>query len=293
MVNRQATDHSSHKRLRPTRACAVMEKENLEDGLSCRSLTSGRPFRVRLRCEDLHFTYLWNGSPLLVLAGISFELPDGQLLAIIGPSGCGKTTLLRCLAGLETGYQGRITLEEQPLDRPPRVLLVFQEDGLLPWLTVLENATLGLEAQGVPKGTREAQARELLRRVGLEGREHAWPHQLSAGMRQRVALVRSFLCRPDVLLLDEPFAALDAQTRLRLQDELLALWMDRRCSVVFVTHDIEEAVRLGDRVIVLSPAPARIVAEHRIALPRPRTRKDLQSPQALELKNRLYEQLGL
>ena len=248
---------------------------------------------MQLICSNLTVCFYGRDRPVAALRDVSFTIGEGEFVSIIGPSGCGKTTLLRCLAGLESGHSGQIRYEHGGTGGRPRVLMVFQEHGVLPWLTALDNAALGLEAQGVPKRRRRELAGRLLARMGLGGRENAYPHQLSMGMRQRVAVARSFLCSPDVLLMDEPFAALDAQTRLRLQNELLGLWQDRRCSVVFVTHDVDEAILLSDRVIVLSAAPGTVIAEHRVPLPRPRKAEMMVSEPFTALKTALYFQLGL
>ncbi len=247
---------------------------------------------MRLTCSNLSVSFGRRNCPIPALRNVSFTVGEGEFVAVIGPSGCGKTTLLRCLAGLERVHSGKVSYECGGGDRPPRILMVFQEHGVLPWLTVLENAALGLEAQGVPKRAREERARRLLARLGLGGRERAYPHQLSLGMKQRVAVARSFLCAPDVLLMDEPFAALDAQTRLKLQHELLALWQERRCNVVFVTHDVDEAILLSDRIIVLSAAPGTVTGEYSVGLPRPREAGMMLSQAFTSLKSALYAQLG-
>jgi ABC-type nitrate/sulfonate/bicarbonate transport system ATPase subunit len=171
--------------------------------------------------------------------------------------------------------------------------MVFQEDGLLPWLTVIENAAFGLEAKGWDRKRRESAALGMLREVGLDGREGAYPYQLSTGMKQRVALARSFLSRPAVMLMDEPFAALDALTRLRLQRQLIDLWQQIRCTVVLVTHDVEEAILLSDRIVVLSEQPARVLSEAKVGLPHPRRSAVRDDPQFLTLRRELLGQLGI
>jgi NitT/TauT family transport system ATP-binding protein len=174
-----------------------------------------------------------------------------------------------------------------------RILLVFQEHGLFPWMTVLDNAAFGLEMQGVGKKEREGRAMELLQRFGLAGRERSYPNQLSAGMKQRVAVIRSFISRPSILLMDEPFAALDYQTRLRLQQELLELWEQEHKSVVFVTHDIEEAILLSDRILVFSAQPGTVVAEFRVDFSRPRNTAVTLEEKFSQLKMRILGKLGL
>jgi NitT/TauT family transport system ATP-binding protein len=203
-----------------------------------------------------------NGPPVLAaLGGVDLEVHDGELLCVVGPSGCGKSTLLDLLAGLTVPTSGRVLLNGTPVEGPGLDrAIVFQQYALLPWRTAQGNVELGLEAKGVPKRQRAAKAREHLHLVGLEGFENRHPHELSGGMKQRVAIARSLAFEPDVLLMDEPFAALDAQTRETLQAELLRIWADTGTTIVFVTHGIEEAVYLGQRVAVMTPRPGRIKA---------------------------------
>jgi NitT/TauT family transport system ATP-binding protein len=233
-----------------------------------------------------------NGGSLPVLSDISFELSEHEFLSIVGPSGCGKTTLLRVLAGIIRPTRGSVSFFTSS-ERPGPVFLVFQENNLFPWMTVLENATYGLARQGIARAERIERARELLKRFGMSGRERAYPRELSPGMKQRVAIIRAFLGNPATLLMDEPFAALDFQTRLLLQGELLSLWSRMRSSVVFVTHDIDEAIRLSDRVLVLSQQPGRILAEHRILFPRPRLLELTMQPDFVCQKQQIVHQLGL
>lgn len=204
---------------------------------------------------------------------ISFQIKENEFVSIVGPSGCGKTTLLKIVANLIRPDTGSIHYEGF---ENPKAILVFQDQGVLPWMTVLENVSLGLEFKGVPKKTRQRQASEFMEVVRLEGFEKYYPHELSGGMRQRVALARAFLANPDLLLMDEPFGALDAQTRIVLQEELLEIWRDYPKTVLFVTHDIDEAILLSDRVIVMSDRPGKIHAVIDIPIPRPRdlTQKD-------------------
>jgi NitT/TauT family transport system ATP-binding protein len=245
-----------------------------------------------LKCTDLGVS-LSNGKGHAILSGINFELARHQFLSIVGPSGCGKTTLLRTLAGILRPSEGVVHFSESSAAGPGSVLLVFQENNLFPWMTVIENATFGLAMQGISQEKRQEQARELLHRFGLHGREKAYPKELSLGMKQRVAIIRAFLSNPAIMLMDEPFAALDFQTRLLLQGELLALWERMRSSVVFVTHDIDEALRLSDRVLVLSHQPGRVIGEHLVAFPRPRLLELTMQPAFLEQKQRIIHQLGL
>jgi NitT/TauT family transport system ATP-binding protein len=218
------------------------------------------------------------------LDGISFTAAANEFVSIVGPSGCGKSTLLRILAGILEPTSGAVEFAARPSAERLRAALVFQEHGLLPWCTVLENVALGLELRGEPRAARERAASEFVATLGLGRFEHAYPHQLSVGMRQRVALARAFVSDPGILLLDEPFGALDAQTRIVLQEELLRVWRDHRQTVVHVTHDIEEAILLGDRVLVMSGRPGRILETLAVPLPRPRDLRSLERPEIGELK---------
>ena len=189
----------------------------------------------------------------------------------MGPSGCGKSTVLNMIAGLVAPTRGAIRLDGRSLTGvPPQVGYVFQKDTIFPWRTVAQNVELGLRYRGIARTERERRVREAIRLVGLEGFEDVFPATLSGGMRQRVALVRSLIVEPEILLMDEPFGALDTHTKLRLQAQLLALWTGRRQTIVFVTHDLAEAITLADRVIVLTSRPGRIKHVHAVELPRPR-----------------------
>jgi len=200
------------------------------------------------------------GSPLLALHEVSLEVAAGEFLTLVGPSGCGKSTLLDLLGGLTRPTAGRILIDGKPLDGPGLDrAIVFQQYALFPWLTALGNVAFGLQAKGVTRRERLDRARSYLARVGLSGFEDRYPHELSGGMKQRVAIARSLSYDPDILLMDEPFAALDAQTRESLQLELLRLWEGTRKTILFITHGIDEAVYLGQRVAVMSGRPGRVV----------------------------------
>lgn len=210
-------------------------------------------------------------APVEALRNVDLTIDDGEFVTVLGPSGCGKTTLLRILAGLLPWDSGTITIDGRPLDGPgPDRAMVFQNFALLPWASVLANVAFGLELRGVPKHEREPRAAELIELVGLRGFEHRLPNELSGGMQQRVGLARALAVDPKILLMDEPFGALDEQTRRLLQEELLAIWEARRKTVIFITHSMEEAVLLGDRVVLMSPRPGRIVDIVDVPLPRPR-----------------------
>lgn len=203
---------------------------------------------------------------LPVVDGFSSQFSTGELVALVGPSGCGKSTLLHLAAGLEKPTQGRILADGKPVQGPdPSRTLVFQEHALYPWLTLRDNVALALEFQKTPKARAREAAREWLARVGLSGFENYYPHQVSGGMRQRAALARAFVAQPQTLLMDEPFGALDALTRLALQDVLRQLIAQEKPTVLLVTHDVDEALFLADRIVVFSPRPARVLREFNLA----------------------------
>jgi len=214
---------------------------------------------------------------VLAVSEFSATIPERQFVSIVGPSGCGKTTVLNVLAGLIGSYQGGVSINGRPpAAGSPQIAYMLARDCLLPWRSALDNAAYGLEIRGEPLASRHERAAALLARVGLAGFEQAWPRQLSHGMRQRVALARTFCLPSGILLMDEPFGALDAQTKIQLEDVLLDLWSTEARLVVFVTHDLAEAVALSDRVIVMSARPGRIVADIPIDIPRPRSVRELQ-----------------
>ena len=212
-----------------------------------------------------------SGDVLSALENFDLTIAPGEFCAIVGPTGCGKSTTLGLVSGLARPQGGTVTLFDAPVtgvDR--RVGFVFQQDAVFPWRDVLGNVMAGPLFRGVPRAKAEAEARDWIARVGLTGFEHHHPHQLSGGMRKRVALAQTFINKPEVLLMDEPFSALDVQTRELMQEELLALWAQSGAAVLFVTHDLDEAILLADRVAVLTTRPARVKSVHTIDLPRPR-----------------------
>ncbi|SDJ54819.1 ABC transporter ATP-binding protein [Variovorax sp. OV700] len=216
-----------------------------------------------------------SGGELQVLEGIDLHVPAGRFVSIVGASGCGKSTLLRLILGLDAQYEGKILLDGEPISGTGRERgIVFQDHRLFPWLTVEQNIAVGL--RNAPFSAKEKRERvaEHVALVGLEGFEKSWPHQISGGMAQRVAIARGLVNRPRVLLLDEPFGALDALTRSRLQNELQRIWQKERITMLLVTHDVEEAVFLGDRVVVMQPSPGRIRRTVEVDLPHPRNRSD-------------------
>jgi NitT/TauT family transport system ATP-binding protein len=230
-----------------------------------------------------------DGQRVPALADVSLSIREGELLAIVGPSGCGKTTLLNMIAGLVPHDSGTITLDgKPPRAGEPRVGYVLARDSLLPWRTALGNAELAMEVHGVPREARGERARRSLSLLGLDRFMDHYPAQLSHGMRQRVALARSFGGAPDLMLMDEPFSALDAQTRLSVHDMFLDVWERQRMTVVLITHDLTEAVGLADRVAIMTRRPGRIKAIHDIGLPRPRSMMDLQGSREF---HRIYESI--
>ena len=210
------------------------------------------------------------GTPLQVIDSIDFQVDRSQFISILGPSGCGKTTLLRVIAGLIEPNAGQVQFMRESRPGSPQIGLAFQQANLMPWRNVHANIALPLEVAGCQRPEIEKRVGDWIHLVGLEGFEQAYPHDLSGGMQQRVSIARSLIREPDLLLLDEPFGSLDALTRERMGDELLAIWQASRKTVIMVTHSISEAVYLSDRVIVLTPRPARINLDLKIALPRPR-----------------------
>jgi NitT/TauT family transport system ATP-binding protein len=212
-----------------------------------------------------------DGKVLSALEDFDLSIAPGEFFAIVGPTGCGKSTTLGLIAGLAKPQGGEVTLFDAPVDGVDRrVGFVFQQDAVFPWRNVLGNVMAGPLFRGQPKHKAEAAARDWINRVGLTGFEEHHPHQLSGGMRKRVALAQTFINNPQVLLMDEPFSALDVQTRELMQEELLQLWSQAKSAVLFVTHDLDEAILLADRVAVLTTRPARVKSVHTIDLPRPR-----------------------
>ena len=226
----------------------------------------------KVALEGISLSYGTNAKGRLVaLEDVSLEVRPGEFVCIVGPSGCGKSTLLHLIAGLHRQTSGRVVVDGHPVSGPGTDrILIFQELGLFPWLTVGQNVEFGMKMKNVPKAEREEKIQYYLRLVHLSKFRDSYIHQLSGGMRQRVALARALATEPDVLLMDEPFAALDAQTRDLLHDELERIWAETGRTIIFVTHNVREAVRLGDRVVLLTFRPGRVKQEFPISLPRPR-----------------------
>ncbi|HWE22640.1 MAG TPA: ABC transporter ATP-binding protein [Myxococcales bacterium] len=245
-----------------------------------------------LEAAEVSYTYS-GATPTHALAGISLRVDENEFLAVLGPVGCGKTTLLRIFAGFLRPTTGRVRFRGAPIDGPSSEKgYVLQEQSIFPWMTVRENIEFGLLAKGAPPSARQAVSEELLELIGLSAFHAAHPKDLSAGMSKMVEVARVLATDPTVLLLDEPFGALDAQTRTRMQDALSRLWERRRKTVLFVTHDVEEALYLADRIVVLSPRPGHLKARFAVDIARPRSFETRFSAPFLDLKRRVWEAIG-
>jgi NitT/TauT family transport system ATP-binding protein len=241
-----------------------------------RSIATRRDIPLRmslLEIKGVSMQFFADGKEMVALQDINLNIEENEFVCFIGPSGCGKTTLLRIVAGLEEATEGTVTLDGDPIKGPgPERGMVFQEYSLFPWRTVIDNIVFGLELKGIPSAERLAQGRQYLKMVELERFETRYPHELSGGMKQRVAIARALVNHPKALLMDEPFGALDAQTRNIMQSELLRIWQEERKTVVFVTHSVDEAIYLADRIVIMSARPGRIKDIIDIPLARPRNR---------------------
>jgi ABC-type nitrate/sulfonate/bicarbonate transport system ATPase subunit len=245
--------------------------------------------RTKLRAEHVNMVFQRDGQKMAVLEDINLEVGDGEFLCLLGPSGCGKSTLLNTMAGFLSPTSGEIKVDGEVVRGPdPRRIFVFQERGVFPWLTVEGNIGFGLFK--LPRQERERRIAHYIKMVGLEGFEKTYPPELSGGMKQRLEVARALAVNPDMLFLDEPFGALDSITRLIMRGELLRIWEAERKTIIFVTHDIDEAVQLADRVVVMSARPAKIQQIVTIDIPHPR---DISSPRYLELRDGIFKQIGL
>ena len=252
-----------------------------------------------IRLAGIEQRYKVRGSSVQALTGVNLDIAKGEFLVLLGPSGCGKTTLLRIVAGLLKSTEGTVEVGGQPLwldgRRNDRVMeelgVVFQDANLFPWLSIEDNIALPLKLRGVGKAERRRRAAELCELVGIKGFEKRWPRELSGGMRQRAAIARALSCKPQILLMDEPFGALDAMTRDQMNLELQRIWLESGCTIILVTHSIREAVFLADRVLLLSPRPGRMDTLTTIDIPRPRDLYVQSTPEfqkyELELRQRL------
>jgi len=245
--------------------------------------------QAKVRVEGVEVIFDRDGKRTEVLDNINLEVAEGEFLCVLGPSGCGKSTLLNTIAGFLSPTAGRVVIGGEVVSGPdPRRIFVFQERGVFPWLTVEGNIGFGLFK--LPGEERERRIKYYAHLVGLEGFEKAYPQELSGGMKQRLEVARALAVNPDMLLLDEPFGALDSITRLTMRRELLRIWHAEKKTIIFVTHDIEEAVQLADRVVVMSARPARIQQIVEIDIPHPR---DISSTRYLELRDGIFEQIGI
>ena len=244
---------------------------------------------AKLKAEHVHTVFTRDGKTTPVLEDISLEVADGEFVCLLGPSGCGKSTLLSTMAGFLSPTSGEIKIDGEVVRGPdPRRIFVFQERGVFPWLTVEGNIAFGLFH--LTAAERKQRVTHYIRMVGLEGFEKAYPPALSGGMKQRLEVARALAVNPDMLFLDEPFGALDSITRLVMRGELLRIWEAERKTIIFVTHDIDEAVQLADRVVVMSARPATIQQIVKIDIPHPR---DISSARYLELRDGIFQQIGL
>jgi NitT/TauT family transport system ATP-binding protein len=230
----------------------------------------------KISINELTKVFYKKENSVTALENISLNIEDGEFVCLVGPSGCGKTTLLRILAGLESQSSGDFTIEKSDEDRPNQSM-VFQERGIIPWLTVEENVAFGLKMRHLPKPIVKERTEYFLNKVGLTKFAKTYPKELSGGMNQRVSIARAFANDPEILLMDEPFGALDEQNKYILQEELLLIWTETKKTVLFITHSIDEALFLSDRVLVMSAQPGKIIKEIRIDLPRPRKLEDIRS----------------
>jgi NitT/TauT family transport system ATP-binding protein len=248
-----------------------------------------------VRLDDVSITFPPRGAnsrSYTAIKDVSLQVSDGEFVSIVGPTGCGKSTVLNLVAGLLTPSTGTVSVFGEVLAGLNRMAgYLFQSDAIMPWRTALYNVVAGLEVRGVNAVEREGQGREWLARVGLRGKDNFYPHQLSGGMRRRVALAQMLIVNPRILLMDEPFSALDIQTRQLMENELLDLWTADRKSVLFITHDLEEAISMSDRVVVLSAGPqAHPIGEYKIDLPRPRDVAEIRlTPRFLELHSMIWD----
>ena len=241
-----------------------------------------------ISCKRVRLEYPTHNGAVLALDETSFSVEREEFVCIVGPSGCGKTTLLKIIAGLLQPTGGEISVQSSQTTGKPQNALVFQEHGLFPWMSVLDNVSLGLQFHGVERSDRYARSMFFIEQFGLSAFAHSYPHELSVGMSQRVSLARAFVMDPDVLLMDEPFAALDALTKIVLQEELVRIWKDHKKQVVYITHDIEEALLLGDRVLVMSGRPGSIREAINVPLARPRNLQDRGHPEIVSRKEHIW-----
>ncbi len=247
----------------------------------------------KLEINHVSKTFQGTSGEVVALDNIDFQVNDGEFISIVGTSGCGKSTLLNIIAGLTDYTSGSILLNQQPIAGPGSDrAVVFQSDATFPWLTVIENLEYGLKIKQMPKDERRQICNDLLKLLGLEKFADAYPKELSGGMRKRIDIGRAYAVQPEILLMDEPFGALDVVTRETMQDELLRIWSERKKTVIFVTHDLEEAMYLSDRIIMLSPRPGRMKQIIEVPFERPRTAALRESKEFYDLRNELRKVMG-
>lgn len=248
--------------------------------------------RVRgfVQVENLSVSFKRKGQPVHVLDSVNFKIEPGEFICLLGPSGCGKSTILNVIAGFIRSCSGFVFIDKRHVDSPSADRgFVFQQYSLLPWKTTFQNVEFGLKIRGVPKAERVELVNYYLNRVGLFKHRNSYPHQLSGGMQQRASIIRALVNSPSVLLMDEPFAALDAQTRHMMQELLLTIWSDLKTTVIFVTHDIEEALFLSDKIFVMGVNPGRIKEKIDVPLERPRHADSILSPEFISLNRQVFE----
>ncbi|MBE7719749.1 ABC transporter ATP-binding protein [Lacrimispora indolis] len=247
---------------------------------------------VKVKIDQVVKTYSARKGEMTALNGVSLDIKENEFICVVGPSGCGKSTLLNIIAGLLEPTSGSVSVDGKAVEGPgPERGVVFQQYALFPWLTVLKNVEFGLALKGIKGEQAREEAMKYLRMVDLEPFAGAYPKELSGGMKQRVAIARAYAVNPQVLLLDEPFGALDAQTRTQLQTELLSTWQKERKTCFFITHDVDEAIILAQKVIIMSARPGRIKEIVEIGIPYPRTQETKMTPEFLELKNYIWSQV--
>jgi NitT/TauT family transport system ATP-binding protein len=256
-----------------------------------KALAAANDERPQLRVRGLGKEFLAGGQKVTALQNVNLEVKRGEFCCIVGPSGCGKTTLLRIVAGLETHTSGELELAHFDPTKPLHSM-VFQDQSVFPWMTVKSNVEYGLRMRGAPAGERRDVVEHYIHKVGLAAFKNSYPHQLSGGMKQRVSIARAFANDPEILLMDEPFAALDEQNKAILQEELLRIWEESRKTVLFITHSIDEALVLSDRALIMTARPGRLKADVPVTLARPRAAYDIRSSDGYaELSHRLWSAL--
>ena len=247
--------------------------------------------KVKLSLEHISQSYILNGKAFDAVQDVNFDVYDSEFLVILGPGYCGKTVLLNMISGLEEPVDGQIRLDGEVIHgSDSRIGMVFQKTSLLPWKTVMENVEVGPKMAGVPKEERRKTAQKYINLVGLQGFEKSYPNELSGGMKQRVGIARAYTNSPEILLMDEPFGELDAQTRYSMEEEIQKIWQSEKRTIIFVTNNIEEAVYLGDHIVLLSNRPAHVKAIYDIDLPRPR---DTVSPDFLRIRKEISDNTDL